>query len=48
MILFTDPTPIRLPLTFASPAEGIALVGKNERDFDARLNIYLLIKRKVA
>ena len=38
MILFTDPTPIRLPLTFASPAEGIALVGKNERDFDARLN----------
>ena len=38
MILFSDPTPIRLPLTFASPAEGIALVGKNERDFDARLN----------
>ena len=38
MILFSDPTPIRLPLTFSSPAEGIALVGKNERDFDARLN----------
>ena len=38
MKLFSSPTPIRLPLTFSSPAEGIALVGKNERDFDARLN----------
>ena len=38
MILFSDPTPVRLPLTFASPAEGIALVGENERDFDARLD----------
>ena len=38
MKLFSSPTPIRLPLTFSSPAEGIALVGENERDFDARLN----------
>ena len=38
MKLFSNPIPIRLPLTFESPAEGIALVKENERDFDARLN----------
>ena len=38
MKIFSDSTPVRLPLTFASPAEGVALVGENERDFDARLN----------
>ena len=37
MKLFSSPDPVRLPLTFASPAEGIALVGENEQDFDARL-----------
>ena len=38
MKLFSNPTPPRLPLTFESPAEGIALVKENERDFDARLD----------
>lgn len=38
MKLFSNPTPPRLPLTFDSPAQGIALVKENERDFDARLN----------
>ena len=38
MKLFSSPTPIRLPLTFDSPAAGIALVKENEGDFDARLN----------
>ena len=38
MKLFSSPTPIRLPLTFADPDEGIALVKANERDFDARLD----------
>ena len=38
MKLFSNPTPIRLPLTFESPAEGIQLVKENERDFDARLD----------
>ena len=38
MKLFSNPTPPRLPLTFESPAQGIALVKENERDFDARLN----------
>ncbi len=37
MKLFSDPTPIRLPLTFESPAEGIALVKQGEADFDRRL-----------
>ncbi len=35
---FQDPTPVRLPLRFATPAEGIRLVGDNERAFDARLD----------
>ena len=34
---FLSPTPVRLPLTFASPEEGVALVKQNERDMDARL-----------
>ena len=34
---FLAPTPVRLPLTFATPEEGIALVKKNERDVDERL-----------
>ena len=34
---FLAPTPIRLPMTFASPDEGIALVKKNEREVDERL-----------
>ena len=38
MKIFSSSTPVRLPLTFADPAEGVALVGENERDFDARLN----------
>ena len=38
MKLFSNPTPVRLPLTFGSPAEGVALVGENETDFDVRLN----------
>ena len=38
MKLFSDSTPPRLPLTFESPAEGIALVKENERSFDARLD----------
>ena len=38
MKLFSNPNPVRLPLTFESPAEGISLVKENERDFDARLN----------
>ena len=42
MKLFSNPIPIRLPLTFESPAEGIALVKENERDFDARLNAILI------
>ncbi len=37
MIRFADPTPIRIPVTFDDPAEGIALVKENERAFDARL-----------
>ena len=37
MQLFSSPAPVCLPLTFESPAEGIALVKANERDFDARL-----------
>ena len=37
MKLFSSPEPIRLPLTFESPAEGIALVKENEAAFDARL-----------
>ena len=35
---FSSPTPVRLPLTFESPAEGIALVKENEAAFDARLS----------
>lgn len=38
MTLFSSPSPVRLPLTFESPAEGVALVKKSEGDFDARLN----------
>ena len=38
MTLFSDPNPIRLPLTFASPAEGVALVKQGETDFDIRLD----------
>lgn len=38
MKIFSDPTAVRLPLTFESPAQGVALVGENERDFDARLD----------
>ena len=38
MKLFSNPNPVRLPLTLDSPAEGIALVKENEQDFDARLN----------
>jgi pantothenate kinase len=38
MKIFSSQTPIRLPLTFSDPAEGIALVKENERDFDARLD----------
>ncbi len=38
MKLFSDPTPIRLPLTFESPAEGVALVKRGEADFDRRLD----------
>ena len=38
MKLFSSPTPIRLPLTFASPDEGILLVKENEENFDARLD----------
>ena len=34
---FQSPTPIRLPLTFNSPEEGIALVKDNERAVDERL-----------
>lgn len=38
MKIFSSPTPVRLPLSFPDPAQGIALVKENERDFDARLN----------
>ena len=38
MKLFSDPTPVILPLTFASPAEGVALVKQGETDFDIRLD----------
>lgn len=38
MKLFSSPHSVRLPMTFASPAEGISLVKENEADFDARLN----------
>ena len=34
---FSSSTPVRLPLTFADPAEGVALVKENEAAFDARL-----------
>ncbi len=34
---FVSTAPIRLPLTFASPEEGIALVKRNEREVDERL-----------
>lgn len=34
---FQTSEPIRLPLTFASPEEGIALVKRNEREVDERL-----------
>ena len=34
---FQSPTPIRLPLTFGSPDEGVALVKRNEREMDERL-----------
>ena len=34
---FVSSTPIRLPLTFVSPEEGIALVKRNEREMDERL-----------
>lgn len=37
MKLFSSPEPACLPLTFESPAEGIALVKENEEAFDARL-----------
>ena len=37
MTLFESNHPIRLPLTFATPEEGIALVKKNEREVDERL-----------
>ena len=37
MILFCDPTPIRLPLQMTAE-EGISLVKANERSFDARLD----------
>ena len=37
MKLFSSPEPVRLPLTFESPAEGIALVKENEEAFDTRL-----------
>ena len=38
MKLFSSPDPIRLPMTLASPAEGVALVKENEAAFDARLD----------
>ena len=38
MKIFASPDPVRLPLTFESPAEGIALVKENEAAFDARLS----------
>ena len=38
MKLFSDPSPIRLPMTFADPAEGVALVKQGETDFDSRLD----------
>ncbi len=38
MKFFSSPTPVRLPLTFADPAEGVALVKANERAFDRRLD----------
>ncbi len=38
MIRFQNPEPVRLPLTFSSPAEGEALVRQYEQDFDARLD----------
>lgn len=34
---FQSSTPIRLPMTFASPEEGVALVKRYEREVDARL-----------
>ena len=37
MKLFSSSKPVCLPLTFESPAEGIALVKENEEAFDARL-----------
>ena len=37
MKLFSSSKPVRLPLTFESPAEGIALVKENEKAFDSRL-----------
>ncbi len=37
MKLFSSPEPACLPLTFETPAEGIALVKENEEAFDARL-----------
>ncbi len=38
MTRFQNSAPVRLPCRFASPSEGVALVGENERDFDARLD----------
>ena len=37
MKLFSSSEPIRLPMTFSDPAEGIALVKEREQTFDARL-----------
>ncbi len=38
MIRFQNPEPVRLPCTFASSDEGVALVRAGELDFDARLD----------
>ncbi len=38
MKLFSSPFPVRLPLTFSDPAEGVALVKANEQAFDRRLD----------